>query len=180
MENKTVTLIRKQATPFTVTYPSQLPDGRVNATFSWLGTKGKTVSKKPVPVEVFRWLNDQTTTIKDGHLILEEIIETEDPELNEIKETTEETEKKLNGAIKTEEELKEILSKGNHLSFQKALNDLVKDLDEATQIEEVKRYVYRTYMETGIESSAKIKILCDWFGSNYEDCKDLFDAELTK
>jgi hypothetical protein len=85
MENKTVTLIRKQATPFTVTYPSQLPDGRVNATFSWLGTKGKTVSKKPVPVEVFRWLNDQTTTIKDGHLILEEIIETEDPELNEIK-----------------------------------------------------------------------------------------------
>jgi hypothetical protein len=158
MEDKTVTLIRKQGSPFTVTYPSQLPDGRINATYSWLGTKGKTISKKPIPVEVFRWLNEQTTTISDGHLILEDIPETDDAELIEIKEITEETEKQLDKAIKTEEELKEILTTGNHMVFQKALNELIKDLDES-QIEEVKRYVYRTYMEIGIESSAKVKIL---------------------
>jgi hypothetical protein len=180
MENKNITLIRKQSSPFTVTYPSQLPDGRINATFSWLGTKGKTISKKEVPVEVFRWLNEQTTTIRDGHLLLENIPETDDAELNEIKEITEEVEIKLNKAVKTEEQLKEILSTGNHLVFQKALNDLTKGLDEDSQIDEIKRYVYRTYMDMGIESSAKVKILCDWFGSNYEDCKDLFDKELNK
>lgn len=176
---KKVTLIRKQATKFDVFYPFQLPDGRPNAKYTWLGTKGKSISKKEVPVEVYRWLQENTSTIRDGHLILDEIDENvEDDELMEIRETSEETIAIMNNAIKTEDELKDILNTGNHLTFKKSLNELIENIEDEEQKKEIKTYVYKTYMEMGIESTGKIKVLCDWYGSNYEDCKDLFDIEL--
>lgn len=174
MENKTITLIRKQATPFTVNYPYQLNNGGVNPKFVWQGTKGSKLSEKDVPIEVFDWLKDYTSTFTSGMLIVKE---TNDEELKELREMVKDVDI-IEKAILTEEEIKDILGTGNQNVLKKALNDLIKDLTDTQQITEVKNYFYRTAIELGVDSSAKRKVICDWMGYIYEDVEANFDKVL--
>lgn len=174
MENKTITLIRKQATPFTVNYPYQLNNGGVNPKFVWQGTKGKKMSEKDVPIEVFDWLKDYTSTFTSGMLVVKE---TTDEELKELREMVKDLDV-IEKAILTEEEIKKILNNGNQNVLKKALNDLIKDLTDEQQITEVKNYFYRTAIELGVDSSAKRKVICDWMGYIYEDVEANFDKVL--
>lgn len=171
-ENRKITLIRKKPTSFVVNPPIQI--NGVYPKYQWNGTKGAVISKKEVPYEVYEWLRDNCpATFTDGELFVEEIPE----DLKEYTPSDEiEREKKLMKVMPTEKVLVDLLSKGNHLSFKKELTSLEKDLDE-DQINELKKYVYKTYVSIGIDSNAKIKALCTWAGYNYEDVKDIFENE---
>lgn len=177
MENK-VTLIRKQPTPFEVNYPLTLPNGQLTH-FDWTGTKGKIISKRDVPVEVFQWLKDSTTTFKDGCLIVDET--KEETELDEdtkyLVETVQEEQATIKESIKTRDEVETMLTKGNQNVLKKALNDLTKDLEDEEQIKEVKNYIYRTAIDIGVDSNAKRKVICDWYGTDVENCGFIFDEE---
>lgn len=178
MSKNTVTLIRKQADPFEVNYPFTLPDGKLTH-FDWVGTKGSIISKRDIPVEVFQWLKDSTTTFINGHLIVEEK-DNEDLEedVRYLVEDVEEKQLEIKDAIKTKDEIQTMLTTGNQNVLKKALNDLIKDITDEDQIKEVKSYIYRTAIDIGIDSSAKRKVICEWYGlSNVENCGYIFDEE---
>lgn len=170
MEEKSVKLIRKQATPFKVNFPM---DGRFRS-YVWNGTKGKILNSKEVPFEVYEWLAQYTTTFNEGCLI----IDTEDQEANEIKESIENIDL-VEKAILTQKEIEEILTTGNHLVLKGKLNELVKDLPEELARTQ-KRYVATVAREIGVDSSAKRKILAEWAGINVENSDLVFDKELRK
>lgn len=177
MEEKTITLIRKQPTPFTVNYPYQLNNGGINPKFVWQGTKGSILNEKKVPVEVFEWLRDYTGTFKTGMLIVKEE-DINDQDIEEIVQTLDD-EKDISKAIKTEEEVKEMLSKGNQLVLKKELDKLIEGVEDEQKIKEIKNYIYKTAIEIGVDSSAKRKVIVDWVGDlNYEDVESLFDKVL--
>lgn len=169
MKEKEVTLVRKQNTPFTVNYPI---DGRIK-TYVWSGTKGKILNKKTVPFEVYDWLAQYTTTFSEGRLIIDE---SEDEEVNEIKENIPDI-NKIEKAIYTKEEIEKILTTGNHLVLKKELDKLVEDLPEDL-IDGQKRYVLNIASEIGIDSSAKRKVLADWADINFEASDLVLDKTL--
>lgn len=171
MENKTITLIRKQATPFTVNYPYQLNNGGISPQIIFQGSVGGRLSEKEVPIEVFNWLRDFTSTFKSGMLVIKE---TKDEEIQELVEAIPNAEE-MNKVILTIDEIKKMIDTGNQNVLKKALNDLVKDISEEDTVKEVKNYVYKTAIELGVDSSAKRKVICDWIGYNYEDVADNFD-----
>lgn len=178
MSKNTVTLIRKQAEPFEVNYPFALPDGKLTH-YDWVGTKGNIISKRDVPVEVFQWLKDSTTTFTNGHLIVEEK-DNEDLEedVKYLVEDVEEKQAEIKGAIKTRDEVEKMLTTGNQLVLKKELDKLVKDITDEDQIKEVKSYIYRTAIDIGVDSNAKRKVICEWYGlSNVENCGYIFDEE---
>lgn len=178
MSKNTVTLIRKQADPFEVNYPFALPDGKLTH-YDWTGTKNGIVSKRDVPVEVFQWLKDSTSTFTNGHLIVEEQ-DNEDLEedVKYLIEDVEEKQAEIKGAIKTRDEVEKILTTGNQLVLKKKLDKLVKDITDEEQAKEVKRYIYRTAIDIGVDSNAKRKVICEWYGlSNVENCGYIFDEE---
>lgn len=172
-----ITLIRKQSESFSVNYPYQLPNGGITR-FDWSGTKGNILCERNVPIEVYQWLKESTTTFLEGELIVKEIGENE--EVSEeveylVNDMTVEQED-IKKSILTREEIKEMLTKGNHLTLKKSLNGLLDNLTEE-QIRNVKGYVYRTAIDIGVDSNAKRKVLCDWYGSNFEDVGSVFDEE---
>lgn len=176
MENK-ITLVRKQPTPFEVNYPLSLPNGQLTH-FDWIGTKGNIVSKRNVPVEVFQWLKDSTTTFKDGCLIVDDNIEKElDGDSQYLIDSVKDEQSKIKKAIKTRVEIEEMLSTGNQNVLKKALNDLTKDVEDEEQIKEIKNYIYRTAIDIGVDSNAKRKVICDWYGTDVENCGFIFDEE---
>lgn len=169
-ENLTVTLIRKKPSPFVVNYPYQVGNSPIPPTYRFAGTKGNVLNKLEIPFAVYEWLRDYTSTFTDGELFVEG--------KENIKEYVQDIDKslKLEKAMPTENEIKAMISKGNHLSFKKSLEDSVKDLNDE-QAEEIKKYIYRECINIGIDSNAKIKVLCDWAGYVYEDVKDNFINE---
>ena len=173
-----ITLIRKQDTPFTVNYPFQLPDGRLTR-FDWSGTKGKVQNERNVPVEVYEWLRDYTTTFTEGELIVKTLDE-KDTELSEdvkyLVEDMNSQQEDISQSIMTREEIEEMLTKGNQNVLKGKLNKLLEGLDEE-QIKNVKGYIYRTAIDIGVDSNAKRKVICDWYGCNVEDCGFVFDKE---
>lgn len=173
MENK-INLTRKQNLPFTVNYPYQVANG-VSSSFVWQGTHGTRMDTKAVPYEVFEWLRDYTSTFKEGQLVVEEPKDTDDEEIKEIKEEVMEKSKIAN-SILTEEELKDMFTKGNQNVLKGKLNKLVEDLD-GEETKEVKQYIHRSAMNIGIDSVAKRKVICEFCGLNYEDVGDNFDTE---
>ncbi|MBY6838835.1 hypothetical protein [Clostridium botulinum] len=176
MENK-ITLVRKQPTPFEVNYPLSLPNGQLTH-FDWTGTKGNIVSKRDVPVEVFQWLKDSTTTFKDGCLIVDDNIEQElDGDSQYLINSVKDEQSEIKKAIKTRVEIEEMLSTGNQNVLKKALNDLTKDVEDEEQIKEIKNYIYRTAIDIGVDSNAKRKVICDWYGTDVENCGFIFDEE---
>ncbi|MBZ9693188.1 hypothetical protein [Clostridium sp. M14] len=176
MENK-ITLVRKQPTPFEVNYPLSLPNGQLTH-FDWTGTKGNIVSKRDVPVEVFQWLKDSTTTFKDGCLIVDDNIEQElDGDSQYLIDSVKDEQSEIKKAIKTKTEIEQMLTTGNQNVLKKALNDLTKDVEDEEQIKEIKNYIYRTAIDIGVDSNAKRKVICDWYGTDVENCGFIFDEE---
>ena len=173
MSNK-ITLIRKQAEPFSVNYPFQLTEGG-QPHFDWQGSKGSVLSKREVPIEVFEWLRDYTNTFKSGMLIVDEN-EDKTEEVLETIETTKIEQENINKAILTRSEIEQMLTSGNQNVLKKKLNELVEDLDEY-QAQEIKGYIYREAIDIGVDSMAKRKDICDWYGTNVEDCGYIFDKE---
>lgn len=169
-ENLMITLIRKKATPFKVNYPYQIGSSPITPTYRFAGTKGNVLNKLKVPYAVYEWLRDYTTTFTDGELFVEETEDTKEY----VQDVTENI--VLEKAMPTENEIKAMISKGNQQVFKKSLNELTKDLDEE-QANEIKKYIYRECVNIGIDSNAKIKVLCDWAGYVYEDVKDNFINE---
>lgn len=169
MQEKQVTLIRKQNTPFTVNYPV---DGRIKK-YVWNGTKGKLISKKPVPFEVYDWLVQYTTTFSEGCLLIED---TQDEEINEIKENIENIEI-IEKAILTKDEIEKILTTGNHLVLKKELDNLTKDLPEEL-VQNQKRYFITVAAEIGVDSSAKRKVISEWADIDFETSDLVLDKEL--
>jgi hypothetical protein len=174
MEDKKIILMRKQSYPFTVNYPFPLNNGAVNSKFVWQGTKGSRISELGVPIEVFDWLRDETTTFTEGMLLVKEVTE-DDEELKELVNQVPES-KEIENSILTMDEIKEMISTGNQNVLKGKLNKLVENLDEI-QTKAVKDYIYRTTIEVGVDSSAKRKVICDWYGVEYEKVKDLFESE---
>lgn len=174
MEDKKIILMRKQNYPFTVNYPFPLNNGAINPKFVWQGTKGNRINELPVPIDVFNWLKDETTTFTEGMLVVKEMVE-EDEELKELVDQVPES-KEIEKSILTMDEIKTMLSEGNQNSLKGKLNKLVENLDEI-QTKSVKDYIYRSTIEIGVDSSAKRKVICDWYGVEYEKVKDLFENE---
>lgn len=169
MKQKEVTIIRKKGTPFKVNYPA---DDRVK-TYAWNGTVGTRLDKKNIPFEVYDWLAQYTTTFSEGELVIDK---TNDEEVLEVKEGIDNIQN-IENAILTKHEIKEILTKGNHLSLKKKLDELVKNQPyEVT--ENQKRYIVGVASEIGIDSNSKRKILCEWAGINYENSDLVFDKNL--
>lgn len=177
--NEKIVLIRKQNLPFTVNYPFQLNNGGINPTFIWQGTKGNRLDEKPVPIEVYEWLRDYTTTFKEGMLIVKEADENDDEEIKELINQVPES-REIEGSILTEQEISQMLSEGNQNVLKSKLKNLVSGLSDEDQVKSVKNYVYRTAMEIGIDSCAKRKVLCQWYGVEYEDVKDFFENDEEK
>lgn len=169
MQEKQVTLIRKQPTPFTVNYPI---DGRIKK-YVWNGTKGKLINKKPVSLEVYEWLAMYTTTFSEGCLVIEE---TDDEEVNEIKENIEDIET-VENSILTKDEIERILTTGNHLVLKKELNGLIEGLSEEL-VRNQKRQFITISAEIGVDSSAKRKVISEWAGINFETSDLILDKEL--
>jgi hypothetical protein len=168
-ELKKIVLIRKQNTPFTVNYPA---DGGIKK-YIWNGTQGSILNEKGVPIEVVDWLRNSTTTFQDGCLIIKD---SEDEDVISIKENIPDI-KLVEESILTAEEVKVILTTGNHLSLQKKLKELTEGKPDNV-IEAVKRQFIGIAQEIGVDSSAKRKILADWAGISYENCDLIFDKEI--
>ena len=78
----------------------------------------------------------------------------------------------------TRDEVKEILTTGNQFVLKKELDNLVKDITDDEQIKEVKSYIYKTAIDIGVDSNAKRKVICEWYGlSDVENCSWVFDEE---
>lgn len=169
MQEKEVTLIRKQDSPFSVNYPV---DGRIKK-YVWNGTKGKRLDKKPIPIEVYNWLANYTTTFSEGELIIDK---TKDEEVNDIKETIENVDN-IEDTILTRDEIEEILTKGNHLALKGKLEELIKNQPKKV-IESQKRYVIGVASDIGIDSSAKRQVICEWAGLDYENSDLIFDKNI--
>ncbi|APR02569.1 TPA: hypothetical protein ACXDAY_002072 [Clostridium botulinum] len=167
--DKKVVLIRKQSTPFTVNYPH---DG-IFTTYTWAGTQGQILNDRPVPFEVFEWLQNSTTTFSEGCLLIKE---TEDEDVTMIKENIINIDK-VEESVMSKSEIMDMINSGNHLALKKKLNDLIKDMSDNIK-ENTKRYIIGVASEEGVDSSAKRKILCEWADIDYENNDLFFDKNL--
>lgn len=168
---KTVILQRLQPSEFKVFYP--YGQNGTHQEYTWMGTKGKIVNERPVPMDVFMWLKEYTRTFELGALVIKE---TEDEDVKYVKENITDIEQAEKSAL-TRDEIVEMLEKGNHNALKSALNKLVADKSEDLQ-KEIKRQVVQVSGEVGIDSVKKREILCDWAGFDYENSGDvLFDVK---
>lgn len=170
-ENKEVILIRKQNSEFIVNYPNA--SGNIPRTYVWMGTKGKVLNEKKVPFEVFDWLQNSTTTFQDGCLIIKE---TSDELINSIKENIADIED-VEESILTADEIITMLETGNHLVLKKALNTLTEGKSE-NLVRSIVREVVQVAQDTGIDSSKKREIVCEWAGIDYKNNDLLFDKKI--
>lgn len=168
-----VILIRKQFTDFVINYPYG-NDGRV-VSYVFPATKGNKPTERAIPKEVFRWLNQETTTIKDGHLVVKkESIENDEEVAYEV-EIIENIDK-MEESILSINEAKEILSKGNHLSLKKELNTLIEGKSE-TLANNIKKNFVMLAQEIGVDSIAKRKVIGVWANLDIEMLDVLFEDE---
>ncbi|EDS77058.1 hypothetical protein [Clostridium botulinum] len=169
MEDKKVILIRKQGTPFIVNYPH---DG-TTTTYTWQGTKGTVLNERPVPFDVFDYLQNETVVFQTGALIIKE---TQDEDIKLVKENIPEIEQ-AESSIMTRKEVIDLFTTGNHLVLKKALNELTEGKSEIIA-EDVKKYIVSVAVDEGIDSSAKRKVICEWAGLEYENSDLFFDNNL--
>jgi hypothetical protein len=171
MEEKEVTLQRKQSTPFIVNYP--YGEGNKTKQYTWSGTLGKAINERPVPYEVFEWLKNYTSTFVDGSLIIKE---TSDEEVKYVKESIPDIDK-IEDSIMTREEVVKMFETGNHLVLKKTLKELVKDKPESF-VSRITKYICGIASEIGIDSSAKRKVLCEFAGIDFEKSELIFDKNI--
>lgn len=167
--NNEVILQRKQPVDFIINYPY---GEHGNKEYRFMGTKNNKIFERPIPMEVFDWLVQNTTTISHGELIIKP---TENEDINYVRESIEDIEA-IEKSVHTFDEIKAILEDGNHNKLKKALNDLLKDVPEKMQ-REVKNNVVNIAAEVGIDSSAKRKVICEWAGRDADFGDVLFEKE---
>jgi len=172
MENQIV-LQRKQPREFIVNYPY---GERGNKEYKFMGTKGNKVYERPVPMEVFEWLSQYTTTFQNGDLIIKPT-ELEDNE--DVKYTREGIDdiEDIETSIFTRDEIVDILEKGNHNSLKKNLKALTDGKSEAI-VKNIQKQVTDVASEIGIDSSAKRKIICEWANLDFEISEVIFDKNI--
>ena len=170
-----IIVINKRPMEFSITYPRTLSNGTVCPQYKIPPAKNGNIIEWKLPFEVYDWLKNSTTTFLEGYLLVKQTEENEQ-QIEDIKENND----LMNKAILSEKELMDIVSTGNQNVFKKKLNELIENLDDEVQINAVKDYVWSIYTENGIDSTAKIKVLCDWVGRDYDKVKDLFDRENIK
>lgn len=173
MENKGVVLQRKQPREFVINYPY---GDRGNKEYKFMGTRGDRIYEREVPMDVFEWLTQYTTTIKDGELIIkpEEIESNED--VYYIREGIENIDQ-MEEAILTKEEIIKILETGNHNVLKKKLRELTEN-----KVEEVAKAIRKQFLEVagevGVDSSAKRQALCNWLNVDFEISDVIFDKNI--
>lgn len=149
-----VILARYKQSDFTVSYE--------NKRYVWAGSKGDIVSKKAIPVEAYEWLASQTSTLKDGELVLDKSNEN----IEELKENIYEIEEyEVNSLSK--EEIKKLLE-GNIKKMKAEL--------EKIEVETTKSFIMSVAREIKLESSAKQKFLKEWLGTELT-IEELFPME---
>lgn len=168
---KEVILQRKQPTEFVINYPY---GERGNKEIKIMGTRGERISEKAVPLEIFEWLQQYTRTFEMGELLIKE---TDDEEINYIKENIEDVEKVEESAF-TVAEIKAILETGNHLTLKKKLKELIEDKNE-TLTKSIKRQFVTIAGEVGVDSSAKRKIISEWADIDFEISDVIFDNNIS-
>lgn len=173
MEDKKIILQRKQASDFTVNYPYG-DNGRI-VEYKFMGTKGNRITERPVPLEVFEWLNQSTCTFTTGQLIIKP---TDDEDVNYTKEAIENIEE-VEKSIFTKEEIVKMLGEGNHNSLKKALKGLTEGKTEDL-VKIIQKQVTEVATEVGIDSSAKRKAICEWAGLDFEDLGDILFQSQTE
>ena len=149
-----VILARYKQSDITVSYE--------NKRYVWAGSKGDIVSKKAIPVEAYEWLASQTSTLKDGELVLDKSNEN----IEELKENIYEIEEyEVNSLSK--EEIKKLLE-GNIKKMKAEL--------EKIEVETTKSFIMSVAREIKLESSAKQKFLKEWLGTELT-IEELFPVE---
>lgn len=127
--------------------------------YVWAGSKGKMISKREVPVELYDYLAMFTTSFRDGELKLVEKGELEKELIENLNEKEEYTVNTL-----TKEEAT-VLLKGN---LKKMESELKKITSEST-----KQFVLSVAKEIKISNANKQKFIRDWIGSTLQ-IEDLF------
>lgn len=154
MSMKKVVLARHKFADFTVNYEHK--------TYVWPGSRGNVVSKKEVPIEVYEWLAMQTTTFRDGELVLDQSNE----DIEELKENIYEIEEYEVNSI-SKEEIKALLS-GN---LKKMKSEL-----EKIEVDSTKRFVLEVAREMKLENAIKQKFIKEWLGTELTT-EELFPVE---
>ncbi|MCD3340459.1 hypothetical protein, partial [Clostridium botulinum] len=126
------------------------------------------LNERPVPFDVFDYLQNETVVFQTGALIIKE---TQDEDIKLVKENIPEIEQ-AESSIMTRKEVIDLFTTGNHLVLKKALNELTEGKSEIIA-EDVKKYI-----DEGIDSSAKRKVICEWAGLEYENSDLFFDNNL--
>jgi len=170
MFNKVI-LQRKQPTPFTVYYPYGV--NGITQEITWMGTQGKIINERPVSMDVFLWLKEQTRTFQLGALVIKE---TEDEDIIYEKENIIDIEEAEKSAL-TKEEILAVLEKGNHNALKTNLKALTEGKSEEL-VKEIRRQVVLVATEIGIDSSSKRKVLSDWAGIDFENSDTIFDKNI--
>lgn len=169
-----VILMRKKPTNYKIVCPFKVEG--CGSIIDFVGAKSGKVFEKEIPYEIYEWLRDETNAIKNGELIIKE--KPEDDEYTSNVYDGVEMQSDIKNSILTKEEVEELISKGNHLQLKGKLNKLIEGIEDETKITSIKEYIYKTAVEIGMDSTSKIKVLCDWYGSDYENCGYIFDKEL--
>lgn len=191
--NNSVILINKKSTQYGITYPYTRLDGQMKNTWVWQGSVGGRYFENEIPMDVYDWLVNNTTAIKNGSLVLknpidvnkEEFTEEEQEKLENYEIAKDSAEvvgidvEKIDGAIKSKAELEEIFKcKGNGNVLKGKLNKLIEGIEDEHTISTIKKYVLRVAKELKLDSNNKNKAICDWCGVNYEEMRDVFNAEI--
>lgn len=170
MEEKQVILQRKQGTEFTINYPYG-QNGRI-AEYKFMGSKTNKPYERPIPMEVFEWLTQYTSTISGGHLIIKP---TEDEDVKYIRESIEDIEN-VEASSLNQAEVIAMLEKGNQNVLKKALRELVEGKSEEI-VKSIKKQIKTIAGDQGIDSDAKKKVLCDFLGLDYEKSSVIFESD---
>ena len=172
MKKNTITLINKMPYPYKVNYPYQLNEG-YRTSWTWSACKNGRPSEVEIPIQVYEWLVDSTTCLKNGMLVVKKPAEVneETEEIVDVIERFEEVDV-MNGAIKTEAELIELFGKGNQNVLKKNLNELIEGIEDEDVIQQIKKYVFMVACNNKIDSKAKAEVVATWCGEDYDEVKD--------
>lgn len=131
--------------------------------YVWAGSKGKMVSKREVPVELYDYLAMFTTSFKDGELKLVQKGELEEELIENLNEKDE-----YIANVLTKEEIVTLL-KGNLKKMEAELNKITSG--------STKQFVLNVAKEIKVSNANKQKFLRDWVGSTLQ-IEDLFPDEV--
>lgn len=140
-----VKLKRVRKLPYKVNYPT---DSGVRS-YAWAGAQGKRFDTKEVPVEVFDWLSFNTSTFRNGELVVVEDSE----EAKELVETLSDVEE-YRANTREPEDIEKIL-RGNIMKMKKELNEITSKSEKRNVLEIAKEL--KDELPNG-----KLKAIAEW------------------